>query len=306
MEQTYNYLYNLIMKNLLDISNLNKNDFINILEYSKNINLKNDRVLQDKSVGLIFEKYSTRTRISFQTGIYQLGGNPIDIKFEELNMQRDETFEDTFEIFGCYLDAIIYRTDSHLKLINASNFFKKPIINALSDKSPPCPIISDIFTLKEHFNNYENLTISWFGDVNNIVFCLVEALNLFHEIKLNIFTNKEIFQNSFLAENKNQNIKIHFDLDDELIKQSDCVMTDVYNSMNDIETLDKEKKLSKFQVNKKLMDITKPECIFMHCLPANIGSEVTHEVIKSQKSIVIEQAKNRLVAQKGILKWLGI
>jgi ornithine carbamoyltransferase len=221
-------------------------------------------------------------------------------------MQRDETFEDTFEIFGCYLDAIVYRTDNHLKLINASNFFKKPIINALSDKSHPCQTISDIFTLKEHFNKFENLTISWFGDVNNIVFSLVEALNLFKDIKLNIFTHEDIFKNSFLSVNKNENIRTYFDLDAELIKKSDCVMTDVFNSMNDIESIDKEKKLIKFQVNKSLMDLTKPECVFMHCLPANIGSEVTSEVIKSQKSIVIEQARNRLIAQKGILKWLNI
>lgn len=294
------------MKRLLDISDLTKDDFDNILTYSKNLSIQNNKVLQDKSLGLIFEKYSTRTRISFQTGIYQLGGNPIDIKFSELNMQRDETFEDTFEIFGCYLDAIVYRTDNHLKLINASNFFKKPIINALSDKSHPCQTISDIFTLKEHFNKFENLTISWFGDVNNIVFSLVEALNLFKDIKLNIFTHEDIFNNSFLSVNKNENIRTYFDLDAELIKKSDCVMTDVFNSMNDIESIDKEKKLSKFQVNKSLMDLTKPECVFMHCLPANIGSEVTSEVIKSQKSIVIEQARNRLIAQKGILKWLNI
>jgi ornithine carbamoyltransferase len=294
------------MKRLLDISDLTKDDFDNILTYSKNLSIQNNKVLQDKSLGLIFEKYSTRTRISFQTGIYQLGGNPIDIKFSELNMQRDETFEDTFEIFGCYLDAIVYRTDNHLKLINASNFFKKPIINALSDKSHPCQTISDIFTLKEHFNKFENLTISWFGDVNNIVFSLVEALNLFKDIKLNIFTHEDIFNNSFLSVNKNENIRTYFDLDAELIKKSDCVMTDVFNSMNDIESIDKEKKLIKFQVNKSLMDLTKPECVFMHCLPANIGSEVTSEVIKSQKSIVIEQARNRLIAQKGILKWLNI
>jgi len=294
------------MKRLLDISDLTKDDFDNILTYSKNLSIQNNKVLQDKSLGLIFEKYSTRTRISFQTGIYQLGGNPIDIKFSELNMQRDETFEDTFEIFGCYLDAIVYRTDNHLKLINASNFFKKPIINALSDKSHPCQTISDIFTLKEHFNTFENLTISWFGDVNNIVFSLVEALNLFKDIKLNIFTHEDIFNKSFLSVNKNENIRTYFDLDAELIKKSDCVMTDVFNSMNDIESIDKEKKLSKFQVNKSLMDLTKPECVFMHCLPANIGSEVTSEVIKSQKSIVIEQARNRLIAQKGILKWLNI
>ena len=294
------------MKRLLDISDLTKDDFDNILTYSKNLSIQNNKVLQDKSLGLIFEKYSTRTRISFQTGIYQLGGNPIDIKFSELNMQRDETFEDTFEIFGCYLDAIVYRTDNHLKLINASNFFKKPIINALSDKSHPCQTISDIFTLKEHFNKFENLTISWFGDVNNIVFSLVEALNLFKDIKLNIFTHEDIFNNSFLSVNKNENIRTYFDLDAELIKKSDCVMTDVFNSMNDIESIDKEKKLIKFQVNKSLMDLTKPECVFMHCLPANIGSEVTSEVIKSQKSIVIEQARNRLIAQKGILKCLNI
>ena len=294
------------MKTLIDISDLTKNDFNEIFSYSKNLSIKNDKVLQDKSVGLIFEKYSTRTRLSFQTGVYQLGGNAIDIKFTELNMQRTETFEDTFQIFGCYLDAVVFRTDSHSKLLNASKHFKKPLINALSDKSHPCQIISDLYTLKEHFSNLDNLTISWLGDINNIVFSLVESLNLFEGIKLNIFTNKEIFENSFLVANKNKNINIYFNIEPELIKQSDCIMTDVFNSMNDIESLEKEKKLMKFQVNQNLMEMTNTECVFMHCLPANIGSEVTSEVIKSKKSIVIEQARNRLVAQKGILQWLNI
>tara|TARA_B110000261_G_scaffold155271_1_gene187833 strand:+ start:719 stop:1606 length:888 start_codon:yes stop_codon:yes gene_type:complete len=292
-------------KNLLNISDLERKDVLDILKYSEDLKNSKSNILDNKSIGLIFEKYSTRTRLSFQVGIKQLGGNSIDIRFEELNLQRVETFEDTFKIFGCYLDAIVYRTSKHENLIKASQNFVKPIINALSDLSHPCQIISDIYTIKNHFNSLDGLSISWFGDINNVLFSYFEILRLFPEISLNVFTDKKIYNDNSQNFPKISNINIYFDINESLIKNTDCIMTDVFTSMNDLSDK-KQSSLQKFQINKKILDLTKDECIFMHCLPANKGQEVTEDVLVDQKSIILEQAKNRLVAQKGILQWLDI
>lgn len=292
-------------KNLLNISDLTRKDMDQILDYAGKLGETSSDDLKNKNIGLIFEKYSTRTRLSFQVGISQLNGNPIDIKFEELNLQRTESFEDTFKIFGCYLDAIIFRTTSHIRLIEASNAFQKPIINALSDLSHPCQIISDLFTLKNHFSTLNNITISWLGDVNNVLYSFIEAAKIFPEISLNIFTDKKIHQENILKFPQSDNVNIYYDVISEEIKNSDCIMTDVFTSMND-KSHEKEIMLKKYQVNRELMSLTKDSCIFMHCLPANIGSEVTDEVLNSSQSIVMKQAKNRLISQKGILKWLNI
>ena len=292
-------------KNLLNISDLTRKDMDQILDYAGKLGETSSDDLKNKNIGLIFEKYSTRTRLSFQVGISQLNGNPIDIKFEELNLQRTESFEDTFKIFGCYLDAIIFRTTSHTRLIEASNAFQKPIINALSDLSHPCQIISDLFTLKNHFSTLNNITISWLGDVNNVLYSFIEAAKIFPEISLNIFTDKKIHQENILKFPQSDNVNFYYDVIGEEIKNSDCIMTDVFTSMND-KSDEKEILLKKYQVNRELMSLTKDSCIFMHCLPANIGSEVTDEVLNSSKSIVMKQAKNRLISQKGILKWLNI
>lgn len=293
------------MKSLLDISDLNKKDIEDIFSFTDDlVNNSNDKILSNKCIGLIFEKYSTRTRISFQVGISQLGGNFIDIDFEKLNFKRNETFEDTFKMFNIYLDGIVYRTDSHKKLEKAVSYFKNPIINGLSEKSHPCQIISDIYTLRKHFNSLDNLEISWLGDMNNVLFSYLEFIQIFPEIKFNIFTDKEIYNEKISFFPKNDLAKFYFDLDDSVINNSNCIMTDVYESMNDKANTNKKILLNKFQVNEDLMNKTKNDCVFAHCLPANIGNEVTKEVIESKKSIVLDQAQNRMIAQKGILKWL--
>ena len=147
--------------------------------------------MQNKSIGLLFEKYSTRTRLSFNVGIMSLGGFVVDLKFQELNISRSESFEDTFRAMNCYLDGLVYRTDNHDKLIQASNYFRKPIVNALSDYSHPCQTLSDLFTLQEHFGSL-NCNILWMGDMNNVCFSLIEAAHLIEEISLTICTPKMI------------------------------------------------------------------------------------------------------------------
>ena len=292
------------MKNLLNISDLSKDDFNSILSFASSIKPNIEDCLKNKNIGLIFEKNSTRTRLSFQVGINQLQGKYIDIKLEELNLQRVESFEDTFEVMSLYLDALVFRTTSHEKLKLASKYFKKPIINALSDISHPCQAISDIYTLKEHFKKEDDFKIVWCGDLNNVLFSLLESMNYLTSSKIDIFTDKKIYEKNYENFLNLDNISYHFEIDDKILGSADCVMTDVFNSMNDKE--DKETLLKKFKVDQELMKKTSEKAVFMHCLPAKIDSEVSNDVLKGSKSIVLKQAKNRLVAQRGIMKWLEL
>ena len=292
------------MKNLLNISDLSKDDFNSILSFASSIKPNIEDCLKNKNIGLIFEKNSTRTRLSFQVGINQLQGKYIDIKLEELNLQRVESFEDTFEVMSLYLDALVFRTTSHEKLKLASKYFKKPIINALSDISHPCQAISDIYTLKEHFKKEDDFKIVWCGDLNNVLFSLLESMTYLTSSKIDIFTDKKIYEKNYENFLNLDNISYHFEIDDKILGSADCVMTDVFNSMNDKE--DKETLLKKFKVDQELMKKTSDKAVFMHCLPAKIDSEVSNDVLKGSKSIVLKQAKNRLVAQRGIMKWLEL
>ena len=230
-----------------------------------------------------------------------MGGNAVDIRFDELNISRDESFEDTFKAMNCYLDGLVFRTTDHNQLINASRYFHKPIINALSDKSHPCQIISDIFTLKENFGHL-NINILWIGDINNVCFSLIEAVNLFTEMELTICSPKSIINKCDFSINKN--IKIRDNIKEINLSEINCVMTDVFISMNDENNLKKIDLLKPYSVNSKLMDKTPSNCVFMHCLPAKVGLEVSEDVYKSSKSIVWKQASNRMVVQKKLLQYI--
>ncbi len=284
------------MNNFFDISDLNKEQIYEIF------NIENsNKFLEGKTIGLIFEKPSTRTRISYSVAINQLGGRVIDLNYENLNISRYESFEDTFKAMNCYLDGLIFRTEKHQKLIDASNFFKKNIINALSDKSHPCQILSDIYTLKERFNTLK-INIIWMGDINNVCYSLYEAAKIIDDINLQICSDETLFKN--LDWDKNKNIKFFNDISKINYKNAHCVMTDVFISMNDEINSRKSENLIKYQINSDIMNKTNDHCVFMHCLPAKVGSEVTDEVINSEKSIVWDQAKNRLLVQKKLLQYL--
>ncbi len=285
-----------MINNFFNISDLSKQQIFTIINNNENI-----KILQNKSIGLLFEKYSTRTRISFAVGISSLGGNGVEIKFQDLNISRDESFEDTFRAMDCYLDGLVYRTNDHKKLTQASLYFKKPIINALSDKSHPCQILSDLLTLQEHFGSL-NCQILWMGDMNNVCYSLVEAANIIDELSLTICSPKSITsKNNWLL---NNNISIVNSLEDVNFKSINCVMTDVFVSMNDLDSADKVEELRPYSVTSDLMSKTNNETIFMHCLPAKLGFEVSKEVFQSPRSIVWRQAYNRMVAQKKLLQFI--
>ncbi len=280
-------------------------NFFNISDFSSELlrKITNNQIeqksLKGKNIGLLFEKYSTRTRLSFQVGISQINGNVISIRFEDLNISRDESFEDTFLAMNCYLDGLVYRTADHNKLIKASNYFKKPIINALSDLSHPCQILSDLYTLNEKFSSL-NINILWMGDMNNVCYSLVEATNMITELNLTICTPKEISDK--IKWQLGSSIKVVNNINDININSINCVMTDVFISMNDKDSKSKINLLKPYCVNSELMSSTSSDSVFMHCLPAKVGLEVSEDVFRGQKSIVWKQAQNRMIAQKNMLQ----
>ena len=290
-------------KHLINISDLSKKDINDIIELSKKLNDENNsNALNKKKIGLVFEKPSTRTRLSFITAIYELNGIPIELNLNNLNLSRNESFADTIKMFNLYLDGLIYRTNNHKKLLEAKNFFNKPIINALSDVSHPCQILSDYLTLINHFKK-ENLTISWFGDINNVLFSLIELSEIIQSIKINVFSHEDIIKKKRI---NSVNVIYKTQVCEKTLKESDCIMTDVFSSMNDEKDDDKKEKLLPFQVNQEILNLSAQSTVFMHCLPANLLEEVTDEVINSKKSIVLKQAYNRKVLQKGLMTWLDI
>lgn len=286
------------IKNFLNISDINKKE---ILELVKNKNFKNKNILKNKLIGCLYEQPSTRTRISFNKAIMSLGGNVIDLKFEELNYSRKESFEDTFRTFGCYLDGLVFRTTNHQKLIDASKYFKKPIINALSDLSHPCQILADLMTLYEKFKSFK-INIVWMGDINNVLYSLIEALNIIPQMKLYIFSDIDLIENCKWK--IPSNVKFYAKLNEDILSKTKCVMTDTFVSMNDKSSQKKMSKLMKFQVNSKIMNLTSKDCCFMHCLPAYPGKEVSNHVLRGSKSIIWQQAKNRYHAQKNLLSMI--
>lgn len=285
------------IRSLLDIADLNSDQLFKIITSNADTKKK----LKGKTIGCIYEKPSTRTRISFHVGITQLGGTSLEIKFDELNLSRQESFEDTFRALGCYLDGIVYRTTNHDNLTAAQKYSSLPIINALSDKSHPCQIISDLYTLNEKFNTL-NLNILWVGDVNNVCFSLVEAANLIKNINLIICSPRELTDK--ISWRTNSNVYISYDFSKIDLSKINCVMTDVFISMNDQNDLSKIELLKNYCVTSDLMSRTKSDSVFMHCLPAKVGFEVSEEVFRSDKSIVWRQAYNRMVAQKKILQYI--
>lgn len=285
-----------MIKNFFQISDLSKEDFNSILSIEVSPNK-----LIGKNIGLLFEKYSTRTRLSFSVGIHNMQGKCIDLRFSELNISRQESFEDTFRAFNCYLDGLVFRTSDHQKLITAAQYFDKPIINALSDISHPCQILSDLLTLKEHFGSLD-AHILWMGDMNNVTYSLVEAANLLDQISLTICAPEQI--SSPIKWNLNSNIKIVSNLKSIDLSQVNCVMTDVFISMNDEDSDEKISLLKPYCVTSELMAKTASDSVFMHCLPAKVGLEVSEEVFRSLNSIVWRQAYNRMVAQQKLLQFV--
>ena len=305
------------MKNFINISDCSSAELRAIIEEAKSRKQNRsglnksapdkDKPFEGKSMAMIFEKPSTRTRMSFDIAIKQLGGSSIILNPDGIHYGKgDETLKDTAKVLSEYVDIVMLRTSSHKNLEAFGKHLDIPIINGLSDESHPCQIMSDILTYEESNGSIEGKIISWIGDGNNNMSnSLIEAAGKFN-FQLKIGCPKKYAPNKTILNwsKKNKVNLIVTNKPYEAIKDSDCVMTDKWISMNDkVNKKVKKKILKPYQVNKKLMSAAKSDAIFMHCLPVGRGEEVTDDVIDGKQSVVWRQALNRVHAQKSIIKW---
>ena len=305
------------MKNFINISDHSSSDLRAIIDEAKTRKLSrkgfnksapdNDKPFEGKSMAMIFEKPSTRTRMSFDIAAKQLGGSSIILNPDGIHYGKgDETLKDTAKVLTEYVDIVMLRTSSHKNLEEFGKHLDIPIINGLSDKSHPCQIMSDILTYEERNGSITGKTVSWLGDGdNNMSNSLIEAAGKF-KFNLKIGCPKKYAPGKKILgwAKKNKVNLLITQKPDEAVKNSDCVMTDKWVSMNDkVNKKTKKKVLKPFQVNKKLMKKANSNAIFMHCLPVGRGEEVTDEVIDGKQSVVWRQALNRVHAQKSIIKW---
>ncbi len=305
------------MKNFINISEISSKELRLIIEEAKSRKLKRknlnksapdeDKPFEGKSMAMIFEKPSTRTRMSFDIAVKQLGGYSITLNPDGIHYGKgDETLKDTAKVLTEYVDIVMLRTSSHKHLEEFGKHLNIPIINGLSDLSHPCQIMSDILTFEETKGPIKNKIISWIGDGNNNMSnSLIEAAAKFG-FHLKIGCPKKYKPNKKMLKwaKKNDVNLLITNKPQEAVKNSDCIMTDKWVSMNDkVNKKIKKKNLKSYQVNSKLMQLAKPDAIFMHCLPVGRGEEVTEEVIDGKQSVVWRQALNRVHAQKSIINW---
>lgn len=294
-------------KDYLRVSDLNKEEFTYLIKRA--IDFKINRgfqknFLSGKSIGMIFEKPSTRTRVSFEVAIYQLGGYPVYLSPTELQLSRGETIKDTAQVLSRYLDAVVIRTFSHNTIEEFAKWSTVPVINALTDEHHPCQALADIMTIIEKKGKLQGIKLTFVGDGNNVANSLIEASALV-EIKINIATPEECEPLMEIIEKAKAftEVKIFHD-PQEAVKDADVIYTDVWLSMGEEENIKKKEKFKNFQINTELLKKAKSDAIVMHCLPAHRGEEITDEVLDSPQSVVLDQAENRLYTEKAILEFL--
>ncbi len=260
--------------------------------------------LSGKVMALIFEKPSTRTRISFDVGMMDLGIHTITISSRDMQLGRGESVADTARILSRYVDAVMIRTDAHDKLTDLAQYGHIPVINGLTDFNHPCQIMADILTFEEHRGAIGGKTIAWVGDGNNVANSWIHAAVLFgFSLRLACPQGLEPSVDSMAwAQEKGGDVQLMHD-PESVVAGADAVVTDTWVSMGDAEEEKRKELLSPYQVNEKLMAQAASDALFMHCLPAHRGEEVTAEVIDGAQSVVWDEAENRLHAQKGIALW---
>lgn len=262
------------------------------------------RPLEGKVLAMIFDKPSTRTRVSFDVGMRQLGGETIMLTGAEMQLGRSETIADTAKVLSRYVDAIMIRTTAHDRLIELTENAGVPVINALTDDTHPCQIMADLLTFEEHRGPVAGRTFAWTGDGNNVLHSLMEAAARFSfNVNVAVPQGSEPMQKYVdWARGNGANVTF-FPTAEEAVRDVDCVVTDAWVSMNQEHRARGHNVFLPYQVNAELMARARPDALFMHCLPAHRGEEVTDEVIDGPHSVVFDEAENRLHAQKAVLAW---
>jgi ornithine carbamoyltransferase len=271
---------------------------------------RNTDYLKGKTLAMIFEKSSTRTRVSFETGIYQLGGMGMYFSSKDLQMGRGETIHDTAKVLSRYVDGIMARTFAYKTVLDLAKYSTVPVINGLTDYDHPCQILSDLFTIYEKKGSLKDLTISYIGDGNNVLHSLIQGcvkvgMNIYYSSPGGYTPLPEVVREAkAVAEETGSEIK-HITDPIEAVKDADVIYTDVWVSMGQEKENEKRlKDLKPYQLNSVLISKARKDVLIMHCLPAHRGDEITDEVIDGPNSIVFDQAENRLHTQKAIMKLL--
>ncbi|MFT3940186.1 ornithine carbamoyltransferase [Rhodopseudomonas sp.] len=297
-------------RHFLDLTELPTSELRNMLaaavamKAKRKANADVDKPLAGKTLAMIFDKPSTRTRVSFDVGMRQLGGESIMLTGAEMQLGRGETIADTARVLSRFVDIIMIRILNHEALLELAANATVPVINGLTRKSHPCQVMADVMTFEEHRGPIKGRTIAWTGDDNNVLASFAHAAQRF-DFKLNIATPPQLSPSKALRDwIKQSGAAITIGTDpEEAVRGADCVVTDTWVSMGDKDGEHRHNLLKPYQVNAKLMSLAHKDAIFMHCLPAHRGEEVTDEVIDGPQSVVFDEAENRLHAQKGILAW---
>lgn len=263
-----------------------------------------DRPARDRTLAMIFEKNSTRTRFSFDAAMRQLGGDVIISNAVDMQLGRGEPIEDTARVLSRMVDAVMIRANVHEEVERFAHWSSVPVINGLSDKGHPCQIMADLMTFEEHRGNVHGRTFAWVGDGNNMCSSFIQAAAKL-KFKLNIATpavfHPDMMDLARAAELGGQVMTTHDPR--EAVRGADCVITDTWVSMGDTDHDERIEALEPYQVDARLMAEAAKDAVFLHCLPAHRGEEVTDEVIDGPQSLVWDEAENRIHAQKSILAW---
>jgi ornithine carbamoyltransferase len=282
-------------------------DIFSLTDRLKKDKAKFSKVLTGKTLALIFQKPSNRTRVSFEVGMYQLGGYSIYLGPDEINLGVRECIKDVAKTLSRYVDGIVLRTYAHKNVIEMAKFATIPVINGLSDLLHPCQALADVYTIKEKLKNLKNITLAYIGDGNNVCNSLLYACASVG-IHMNVATPKSyapdknvLREAKVMAKTKKVNINL-FTKPQEAVKSTDVIYTDVWASMGQEKEAALRKRIFKtFQINTKLVKLAKKDALIMHCLPAHRGDEITDDILDSKNSIVFDQAENRMHVQKAIL-----
>jgi ornithine carbamoyltransferase len=263
-----------------------------------------DRPLEGKILAMVFDKPSTRTRVSFDVGMRELGGETLMLTGKEMQLGRGESIADTARVLSRYVDAIMIRTLDHAMVTELAQYASIPVINGLTKMTHPCQIMADIMTFEEHRGSIEGRTIAWTGDSNNVLASWVHAAARL-DFRLKIASPPELAPRpELLSWAKQEGAKISVTTDAfEAAEGAHAVITDCWVSMGDDDEFRRQNLLKPYQVNGRLMGVADKDAVFMHCLPAHRGEEVTDEIMDGPQSVVFDEAENRLHAQKGILAW---
>lgn len=293
-------------KDLLTLNELSKSELLGIIDNA--IKLKKDLkkgiskpILKNKTLAMIFQKPSTRTRVSFETGMFQLGGHALNLSADDLQLKRGETIEDTAKTLSRYVDIIMARVYSHEEVEILAKNSTVPVINGLSDSFHPCQILADLMTIKEKKKKLAGLKLAWIGDGNNVCNSMIYGCAK-TSVDMTIATPKGYEPNSDIIKESKKFIDVQL-LTDPLsaVKDADVVVTDTFVSIHHQATDRTKDFLPRFQVNSNLMKKADRDAIFLHCLPAKRGQEVTGEVIDGPQSVIWDEAENRLHAQKALM-----